>query len=171
MKSLKIFLEKLKINKDTKNQSNIFSLKDIEGNYIEFEPASKKKDTDLNKVFEWVHKHLNIDPKTFEAVRCPYKVDKILFHTNKYELKSVLCYIYPKNQKLIQSSEIRTHFKELYREYENGLKDDEIFGTIVPQDIAVRGRNAYGEVIFTKNRIIWNYIDDYPITISTESVI
>ena len=172
MKNINQFIiEKFKINKDNVNFLNKYEIASTNKNEgkIEFEPSKKNKR--FNPCFEWLCKHCQIEPNAFKDQNTEFKVDKVLFNTNKYELKSVLCYIYPKDKELNQSSKIRGEYKRLSEKYENGLKEDEIFGILVSPQEYNKSRNAYGELIFTNKGIYWNYIDDYALKISDETLV
>lgn len=173
MKQFKEYiLESFKINKD--NVSNlekdfeISSTNEHEGK-IEFTPSKKNKK--FNSCFEWLCKHCKIEPNSFKDERVEFKVDKVLFKTNKYELNSVLCYIFPNDKELNQSSKIKGEYKRLAEKFKDGLKEDEIFGILVTSSEYMKSRNAYGELIFTNKGIYWNYIDDYALKISDEKLV
>ena len=171
MKSLNQFInEKLKINSQSKVEKNkeFYEIETDKGDIVEFK---KSRWDSLNNCFEWICNHCKIEPDSFTSNKTEYKIDKVLFKTNKYELKSVLCNIYPIDKQLINSTEIKTHYNNIAKNYEEPLEDKEFFGYLVPSEEARKGRNSYGELIFTKKGILWNYIDDYAIKISDEILV
>lgn len=163
-------IEKFKLNSKTINNIVFFGIESTNKNegVVEFEPSKNDK---FNSCFDWISKHCQIRPYIYKDENVDFKVDKVLFKTNKYELNSVVCYIYPNDKELIQSNIIRTQYKRLADKFKDGLKEDEKIGVLVPFSVYQKGRNSYGELIFTKNGILWNYIDDYAITISNEKLI
>ena len=153
-----------------KKPTEPFVIKDTEGNDVEFEPSRWEV---LNKAFEWITKHTVVDKKSFERERVPFKVDRAVFKTDKYELKSAMFVLDPDDKDWIDRNKIKSgeDFKKLVEKYKGTLKDDQIIGKLVPASMVQKSRNAYGEVILTKKHILWNYIDDYAFPISNEKII
>ena len=153
-----------------KKPTTPFIIKDVNGNDVEFEPSRWEV---LNKAFEWVCKHCIIDPKIFEHERIPYKVDKVIYKTNKYELKSALFVLDPDDKDLINREIIKTGSKieKLIEKYKGTLKEDQIIGQLVPMIFKQKSPGAYTEIIITPKSILSNYIDDYAFPISDEKII
>ena len=147
-----------------------FIIKDTEGNDVEFEPSRWEV---LNKAFEWITKHTVVDNKSFERERVPFKVDRTVFKTDKYELKSAMFVLDPDDQDWVDRNKIKSgeDFKKLVEKYKGTLKDNQIIGKLVPAAAINRNRNGYGEVILTKKNVLWNYIDDFAFPISNEKII
>ena len=171
MKHLSQYIqEKLEINKDSKIKKPFNTTIKCEKNDEEVTFDSSRKEV-FNKCFDWLTKHCKVSKEDFEHEKRPFKVDKALYKTNKYELNSVLCYIYPLDKELNQSSKIKGEYSKLLDRYKDGLNEDQIFGYLVPIESYQKSHNAYGELIFTNKGILWNYIDDYALKISNENLV
>ena len=170
MKDLRTYISE-SILEAYKKPTESFIIKDVNGNDIEFEPSRYEI---LNKAFEWVSKHCVIDTKIFEAEKTPYKVDRVLFKTNEYELKSVKFYLDPEDKDLVNVEKIRRNkeeFAKLVEKYKGTLGDDVIIGQLIPFNTYNKSHAAYTEIILTNKNVLNNYIPDYAFPISDEKVV